>query len=455
MKSTVVMDTSTSYDIDQADDYDQVYADIRRPETKDFVVVFGAAGASCSVNVSLDDVSRILSNRQTKEQADSCIWLNLWGWESRHEQMIRLVAKQYGLSPRLTHVLCPKSNERAQTESQHPSGYKVTTSSPIGESDKMGISTSTSGVSLQQQSQPKARMPTSIADIADNLWHFCAVDYGARYVCISWNALFFRPLGNQQARVGKPNAVRVWSSMLLCDDGTVVSTFECPSALWPEAIVAIRDNQLNVFRHFSMHGVQRGSENALMQINIRTLPSSADHPQAVDNLSVAHSLFYYLFDDWMSIYYQAIGGPDSYRNQLELLRQKMTDSANVEDVTTLHRIGRELSVLRAVYRGYQSIIERLVQKSRYERSQGSVIDAVNFNTSTDQTTGDKNSIDYIDAAQSNIQLTRGVIARFERLLDRINLVAIAEVNECLKEKDDLVMMVFITPAIFHFRFVQR
>ena len=445
------MDKPRSYDIDQADNYDKIYADLRRPETKNFIVVFGAAGASCTVNVSSDEASGIFSDHHTKQQGGSCLWLNLWGWDGRHEQMVRMVAKHYGLSPRLTHVLCPKSNNRAQAEVQHLSSYKVTTSSAIGESEKLGISTSTSGVSIQHQIQPKSHMPTSIADIADSLWHFCTVDYGARYVCICWNALFFLPNGNQQVSAGKPNAVRVWSCVLLCDDGTVVSTFECPPDLRPEAVLGIRNNQLNIFMHSSMHGIQRGSENALMQINIRTFSSSADHTPAADNLNVAHSLFYYLFDDWMSIYYQAVGGQHSHRNQLELLRQKLTDSAKVENVTTLHRIGRELSVLRAVYKGYQSIIERLVQKHRYNRSQGSAIDAAGWDSSRDQATGERTSIDFSDPSHSNVQLTNSTVARFERLLDRINLVALAEVNECLKEKDDLVLMVYSTPL----HFIQR
>lgn len=192
-------------------------------------------------------------------------------------------------------------------------------------------------------------MSTNIADIANDLGHFCIVDYGRCYVCICWNALFFLPNECEQSGIGKPTAIRVWSSLPLCDDGTVVSTFECPPDLGLKAKIAIRNNQLNIFTHLSKHDALRGSENALMQINIRPFNSSASSSHPIDGSDMASSLFYYLFDDWVNIYHQAVGGQHSYRNQLETLRQKMIDSAKIEQVTTLYRIGRELSVLRAVY----------------------------------------------------------------------------------------------------------
>jgi hypothetical protein len=40
-----------------------------------------------------------------------------------------------------------------------------------------------------------------------------------------------------------------------------------------------------------------------------------------------------------------------------------------------------------------------------------------------------------------VRLSSSAIVRFERLLDRIKLYAISEIDECLTEKESLVLMV--------------
>ena len=152
-------------------------------------------------------------------------------------------------------------------------------------------------------------------------------------------------------------------------------------------------------------------------------------------------LFYYLFDDWVSIYYQAIGGEDSYRDKLHILRRNMEKSADVNHVTTLHTIGRELTVLRAVYRSYQSIVERIIQRSR-RRGHHTMMHSLSNTEASDTVRLKDDPYTEIHMISSpDFQLAPSAVSRFERLLDRIGLCAMAEVEECLKEKDDLVMMV--------------
>ena len=430
----------TLQNIDQADKYEKLHADLRLPTTRNFVVLFDTNEASCTRNVPTDEVSAIVHNRQREGEGQSCLWLNLWGWDDQHEEIIKTIAKHYDLSPRLTHFLSPRPSRIGQMEPQQQADPKCPTVPTYNTLDKLSVSAPSDGLSLQAI-HPRPRMPTSIADIASDLWHFCTVDYGRRYVCICWNALFFLPDEPEQNCVGKPNAIRVWSSVLLCDDGTVVSTFESPRILSLKAKIAIRQNQLNIFTHLSKYGALCGSENALMQINIRPFNSSARSSSVVSGSGLASSLFYYLFDDWVNIYYQAVGGPHSYRNQLESLRQSMINSAKVEQVTKLHHIGRELSVLRAIYQSYQSIIERIVQ--RHRRAGPSTF----INSLNGCSLGRSRSMDYgnicdiNELPKTNVKLTTSDVGRFERLQDRIALCAITEVDECIKEKDDLVMMV--------------
>lgn len=428
------------HDIDHEENYDNYFAELRRPETKNFAVSFDAKEASCAVNISTDEVSTILQGRNRDNEKQPCLWLNLWGWDPEHQEILKILSRYHEISPRLTHVLCPRLNETTPVKAQLKAADQVANSRNANSFEKPSTSPLTEKP-LQESVQPKRKMPTGIGDIAKDLWHFCTVDFGRHYICICWNALFFSADNHDQASTVKPKAIRVWSSLLFCDDGTVVSTFEAPAGLSPRAMLGIRNNQLNIFTHLSKYGALSSKKNALMQISIRPFHSLEDSASFVNDSDMASLLFYYLFDDWLNIYYQAVGGEHSYRNQLETLREKMIESANVNQVTTLHRIGKELSVLRAVYRSYQSIIERIVQ--RHRRS-AMLMNAQSWNAADPlrtKSSWSNSSTDINETSDANNQLTTSAVSRFERLQDRISLCAITEVDECLKEKDDMVMMV--------------
>lgn len=427
-------------DIDEEDNYGRFYAKLRSLSTQNFAVVFDAKEASCTDNFSAEEVSSILQDRHKDNEKQPCLWLNLWGWHPEHQEIVKILAKHYGISPRLTHFLCPRPNVNTPDKASREGPEKATSFHNPDPLDGSGISPSFEKAS-RGSIRPRRRMPTSVADIANDLWHFATVDFGHRYTSICWNALFFLPHDRDQNYTGKPAAIRVWSSLLLCDDGTVISAFESPIGLSEKVVEGIRNNQLNIFAHLSKYGAHHSRENVLMQIAIRPFHSSGGSNISSNGADMASLLFYYLFDDWVSIYYQAVGGENSYRNQLETLRQRMTESADVNQVTTLHRIGRELSVLRAVYQSYQSIIERLVQRHRRLTTQANSQGWSGADLTRTRSFWSGSSTDLNDASESGNQLARSTIIKFERLLDRIFLYTINEVDECLKEKDDLVTMV--------------
>lgn len=431
-------------DIDLVNNYKKCSEQLQEPESKNFAVLFGVEQAKCAVNLCTDALSNIVQVRSREQGNRSCLWLNLWGWDPEHEKMVRTLAGQYEVSPRLTHLLCPKANGHSNVRKRETTVDKVTSVGDVDSPERKRMP-DLSGTVLRDFVQPKRSMPTGIADIANDLWHFCTVDFGRRYVCICWNALFFLPGDGGQPYAGRPHAIRVWSSLLLCDDGTVISTFESPTGLDDKQVAMIRHNQLNVFTHLSKFGAVYSNENALMQIAIRPFHSPESFTEGSE---MAHLLFYYLFDDWVNIYYQAVGAENSYRNQLETLRQKMIDSAEVEQVTTLHRIGRELSVLRAVYRSYESIIERIVQKHRRSNAQANIQYQIGSDLPRARSFRDATPDNMNGATKSDMLLGTSTIARFERLRDRISLCAVTEVDECLKEKDDLVVMVSLVPLRF-------
>ena len=352
------------HSIDGANDFARHQKAIQQLDTEAFAVQFSSDEAECALHVTADEVSRLLRDRR-QSQADTCLWINLWGWGAKNEDIVKVLAQHYNITPRLAHTICPRFHGSKVSALAQMSALDVVGGSSSEILEKTEFPKVSYSKSSEQQHGPTSRIPTSIGGIARSLWHYCAVDYGRSYICLSWNALFFTADVSGVTDPGKPAAVRIWSSILICDDGTVLSSFECPTHLSPQAQLAVRKNQLNIFSHLSKHAVLNADrENALMQINIRSFSSSAKRERSTEASEMASSLFYYLLDDWISIYYQSIGGETSYRHKLQVLRQEMEKFANVKQVTMLHNIGRELSVLRAVYRSYQSVIERLLQKHR-------------------------------------------------------------------------------------------
>ena len=177
------------------------------------------------LNLSLDDFDQITQHRKQSVDEFPCLWLNLCGWTPKQESITQKIAKQYQLSPRLAHFMCPWSNSVTQAP---PSSTASTLPSDL-----------------------KSTQTFSFANTFNAVWHFCTVDFGRHYICLGWNALFFLQRAPNATYQSKPNAVRIWSSVLICDDGLVVSVFEAPPFADPELVSRVRQNQVNVFRSLS------------------------------------------------------------------------------------------------------------------------------------------------------------------------------------------------------------
>ena len=107
-------------------------------------------------------------------------------------------------------------------------------------------------------------------------------------------------------------------------------------------------------------------------------------------------------------------------------------------IQRLHQYGRELAVLKRMYQSYALIIDRILdrQKPLYSSSgepssmsgsHGEIMMLEGERTSRVQTFG--------------APLSSAASVRFERLRDRINLLALSEIQECLDEKESLVFLV--------------
>lgn len=127
----------------------------------------------------------------------------------------------------------------------------------------------------------------------------------------------------------------------------------------------------------------------------------------------------------------------------------MLIKADLTHVDQLHHIGCQLAVLRRVYTSYSLLIERIL-----ERREVSIASLKNSRViSTAESMISAHSADSPNpllpelASSLGVSLSSAARVRFERLKDRITLYALSEIQECIDQKDSLVMMNFNLIAI--------
>lgn len=119
--------------------------------------------------------------------------------------------------------------------------------------------------------------------------------------------------------------------------------------------------------------------------------------------------------------------------------------ANLEHVDQLHHIGCQLSVLKRVYLAYELIIERVLKKQEATLASlknSRIVSGVESLASSMPIPINASGPQVPEAdSLLGVSLSSAARARFERLKDRIKLYALSEIQECLDQKDSLVMMV--------------
>lgn len=465
------------------------------------------------------------------------------------------------------------SQSTGSSNDQSPGSGTGSSSSSSGAPDIKTTTTQANGDvekgTLQHQhpapAQLLARKPTGFAalrgltfgDVVRDLWHFCSVDFGRHYIYVGFNALYSLPKGDDGAAPGdsddnddeddddattagrharrkkskskfggngfeefdngdarssqsKPSGQRIWTSLLICDDGTVVSVFERPATgMTPELHAITSRNVLNVFRHLSRHHDQgsngaNAAQDALMKVRVRWVEQKHQHHQqqqqqqhsttstdgttnstntpaanasnnnsTYDATEAASLLFYYLFDDWLSTYALIARLEHPYRERLEEMRRLMFEAADVGLIKQVHDVGRQLTVLKLMYQSYELIVSRLLHRARGTGAGAAFLppslpgvdsfassslplsmsstaahqmrlvhnDTAAARLAQDYSQSDYNAFRDPELAMSGVKLSLSAVVRFERLLDRIRLYALTEIEECLREKEALVLMV--------------
>ena len=443
------------FDFDDSQDFKTCSAKITEPSTHNFAVEFNADSTRCMVDLTSDQIIDLFRSGRSPGQG-RCRWLNVWAAnDAQRKAIMSLVVSSYGVSPRLAHLMC----RRTSTPPQHVAAVKPRGDVKTSVFERGSVLEKASPSSSAESHDVEAASTPGSIDITKDLWHFFTLDWGRHYVCIGYNALFTTSSIERNRESRKPSALRVWSTVLLCDDGTVISVYDIPPDVQLHELETIRRNQVNVLKNLSRH-YDTSQQNPLFQVNIRPTSTSEGEggEERFDAFSVASHLFYYLFDDWRATFELVSGRHHPYRNTLDGLRHKMSRLAEVDDVNALHQIGRKLVVLHRVYQSYEKMVDRLLQRQRQlpasrdlrqrqlSDTSLSSIPLYQSESLRNPTVGAPYPETYdMDNNQVTVRLPLGTIARLERLLDRIRLFALTEIEECIAEKESLVMMVSYLP----------
>lgn len=150
-------------------------------------------------------------------------------------------------------------------------------------------------------------------------------------------------------------------------------------------------------------------------------------------------LFYYLFENWHNSYTLVTRKESRYGVELSKVRAEMFEKPKLVHIDRLDKIGKELGVLKRHYSSYDKIIDRLLEPQ--------TASAASLHNSQVVTSSSQASLDTVRPVVTEKQSLMGVSlssaarVRFKRLRDVIDLYALSEVEEYIKQKESLVAMV--------------
>ncbi|KAI9820008.1 MAG: hypothetical protein M1827_006579 [Pycnora praestabilis] len=433
-----------------------------------FVIDFGKDDAWVTSSLKRHECIGLLENKRPAPL--STRWINIWAPNTQKE-LVETLAAHYEFSPRLLALMCsdpltPLPINTVQSRSRLRNSWRA---SSRKSHDTHASEDAEGDIALANQDHDQRKdqvLNMNHYQIVDDVWHYSSVDWGQKYLCLGYNSLHSVPrieATNPEDVLDQkdlPDGKRLWTWLILGDEGTVMSIHEDPypgqrgilNVHQQDALRTIRRNQLNVFRQIS-HANDTSFDHSplsilpirrrLQDLNKANL-KSADPAQSIDAPSL---LFYYLFDDWYTTY--GLVTRKQYGAELGQLRRWMLEKAELEHINRLHHIGRQLAVLKRIYQSYGLIIDRVLERKM------AVTPRVGPNTAHD--THILDPAVNTTSADNNLRasLSTAAIVRFERLKDRINLYATSEIQECIDQKEALVMMNFNLMAIKQSNYVER
>ncbi|PYI19394.1 hypothetical protein BO86DRAFT_328078 [Aspergillus japonicus CBS 114.51] len=450
-------------DIDDAANLKHYRTLLQDPQARNFVLDFGNEDAWCAVNLDKEEIALLL--RKPKPKCYGTRWINIWAPEQQKD-LIKSITSHYGVSERLQGMM---RTDPVEPPSKPPVSAEPSRISYSRHRDRLPSSRMKDleeGNTLRNLTNPEeisalaSFRGLTFAHVIDQIWHFCSVDYGPRYTCVGYNSIYVIPGHEMDNGKDLPAGRRLWSWLLLCDDGTVINMQENPfpglsgpSEKEIKAVLGVvRRNLQLIFSGVSKHHPTSSESESLVTIRVRPSSEAGPEQTSIRQEDGPSLLFYYIFDDWVSSYALVAKREHKYGVALDRLRQNMLAKPVVDLIDELHWLGRRLAVLKRLYQSYELIMIRILQRQR------SLHDKARCNypqLALGQTFGDNDSDDAQQQSMQNsfslssipddsvgVPLSSAAVARFERLVDRIKLYCLSEIESCLTEKENLTFLNF-------------
>lgn len=436
--------------IDEPSNLDQIMQALSRSSSQNFVLDFNDTDAYAAHDIPVASFGIIL---QAERQAATVRWINIW-YPYHQQFLLEMLARRYDFSPRLLGLMCsdprrPRSKmDGLKTRSSPPNSFRRMHRRPSHASSIENGMDELSEHSSISSYDSIAR--GNLYRIVDDLWHYTSVDYGRSYICVGYNSLYgTKNSGAEEGNGPLPYCIRVWTWLLLCEDGTVISINEDP---FPLAY-----GQLDCFQQRIVLETRRslatilcslskvGKDSLMAHKPMALLPlrmQLGDTPEETTHRAsdAPGLLFYYLFENWQNSYSLIIRRDSRYDIELAELRKQMFIQPTLAHIDRLDTIGKELGVLRRHYHCYIRVIDRLIETPRPSDASVEISHIAGRSSQT--------SFDTVRPLVTERQSTLGVSLssaarlRFARLKDLIDLYALSEVEEYIKRKDSLVTMNF-------------
>ncbi|KAJ5166939.1 uncharacterized protein N7482_005720 [Penicillium canariense] len=442
-------------DIDDKNNFADYMRQLQNSRTRSFVLDFGNDDAFCATDLNTDDFQGLL--RRSRAKCFGTRWIHIWNPEQQKDT-VKMITSHYGVSERLQGMMYTEPFHAAPQPAKVPPKKAKRESTQTLEYELDDIESESA---MTKRYQTASSRGLTFGQVTDQIWHFSSVDHGPRYTCVGYNTLFVAPDVPVVNGKDLPEGTRLWSWLILCDDGTLISIQENPLpqmqslAEKEQAAVldVVRRNIRFIFSGISKQHANMSESDSLVTIRVRHFNDVGLDQANIKQEDGPSLLFYYLFDDWVSSFGLIAKRQHQYGVSLEELRGQMLDRPVVDLVNELHWLGRRLGVLRRLYQSYELIMRRLLQRQRLLRE-----DARSSNpppVAFDATVGDSEFADLRQGISVNngshsgsndspvgVLLSSAAVARFERLVDRINLYCLSEIDTCLLEKESLTFLNF-------------
>lgn len=423
----------------------------RSSSSQNFVLDFSDEAAWVAFDLSSPAIDGLFE----AERPDSLStrWINIWS-PYNQAQLLETLAKRYDFSPRLLALMAsdPKMAQRSQNSIQRSQSARRRRWSRRSRRFAAELDVEKGGDELSELSSVSSYDSVAqgnLYKIVNDLWHYSSIDFGRNYMCIGYNSIY----GTKHASVDTneyplPHCVRIWSWLILCGDSTVISINEDPfpssdgklDDLQLRILAETRRNLTNVFRSLSLVNADDiMAHNPMALLPIRARLGSTPEETVHRETDAPGLLLYYLFENWHNSYTLITRRESRYGVELNQLRADMFESPKLHHIDRLDTIAKELGILRRHYESYNRIIDRLLepQGATAASLQNSRVvsnaSCVSVETARPVVTAQESLL--------GVGLSSAARVRFKRLKDLIDLYALSEVEEYIKQKDSLVAMV--------------